>query len=227
MTLSDFLKCTVGKSVRLMDSEIDLSYYIPIDLSDSNLALESVDFETSKSFSSFINHFLKSHSKTIAYGGYMEKRLIYNRSIHFQNESLEQQRNIHLGLDLWCTEKTPVLAAFDGMVHSFKNNTAFGDYGPTLILEHHLQDFVFFTLYGHLSLDSIATLYTGQKIQAGAIVGRLGGPKVNGDYPPHLHFQIIEDLQGNFGDYPGVCNANEVEFYKDNCPDPNFILKLQ
>ena len=94
-------------------------------------------------------------------------------------------------------------------------------------MEHHLQDFVFFTLYGHLSLDSIATLYTGQKIQAGAIVGRLGGPKVNGDYPPHLHFQIIEDLQGNFGDYPGVSNANEVEFYKDNCPDPNFILKLQ
>lgn len=79
MSLSDFLKYTVGKSVRLMDSEIDLSSYIPIDLSDSNVALESVDFETSKSFSSFINHFLKAHSKTIAYGGYMEKRLIYNR----------------------------------------------------------------------------------------------------------------------------------------------------
>ena len=146
MTLSDFLKYTVGKSVRLMAPEIDFNSYIPIDLSDSNIALESIDFAASESFLSFINHFLKSHSKTIAYGGYMEKRLIYNRSIHFQNESLEKQRNIHLGLDLWCAEKTPVLAAFDGMVHSFKNNTAFGDYGPTLILEHHLQDFVFFTL---------------------------------------------------------------------------------
>ena len=25
--------------------------------------------------------------------------------------------------------------------------------------------------------------------------------EVNGDYPPHLHFQIINDLQGNFGDF--------------------------
>ena len=227
MSLSDFLKYTVGKSVILMATEIELNSYIPIDLSYSNIALESIDFKTSESFSSFINHFLKSHSKIIAYGGYMEKRLIYNRSIHFQNKSLEHQRNIHLGLDLWCAEKTPVLAAFDGIVHSFRNNIAFGDYGPTLILEHHLQDFVFFTLYGHLSLDSIEDFYIGQKIQSGTIVGRLGGSFVNGDYPPHLHFQIIEDLQGNFGDYPGVCNANEVDFYKDNCPDPNFILKLQ
>jgi murein DD-endopeptidase MepM/ murein hydrolase activator NlpD len=86
---------------------------------------------------------------------------------------------------------------------------------------------VFFTLYGHLSFDSIANLHIGQRIVARAIVGRLGGPEVNGDYPPHLHFQIIKDLQGNFGDYPGVCNANAVEFYKDTCPDPNFILKLQ
>ena len=227
MSLSDFLKYTVGKSVVLMATEIEFNSYIPIDLSYSNVALESIDLKTSESFSSFINDFLKSHSKIIAYGGYMEKRLIYNRSIHFQNESLEHQRNIHLGLDLWCAEKTPVLAAFDGIVHSFRNNNAFGDYGPTLILEHHLQDFIFFTLYGHLSLDSIKDLYIGQKIQSGTIVGRLGGPLVNGDYPPHLHFQIIEDLQGNFGDYPGVCNANEVDFYKDNCPDPNFILKLQ
>ena len=227
MSLSDFLKYTVGKSVILMATEIDFNSYIPIDLSYSNVALETIDLKTSESFSIFINHFLKSHSKIIAYGGYMEKRLIYNRSTHFQNESLEQQRNIHLGLDLWCAGKTPVLAAFDGIVHSFKNNITFGDYGPTLILEHHLQDFIFFTLYGHLSLGSIEDFYIGQKIQSGTIVGRLGGSFVNGDYPPHLHFQIIEDLQGNFGDYPGVCNANEVEFYKDNCPDPNFILKLQ
>ena len=51
--------------------------------------------------------------------------------------------------------------------------------------------------------------------------------EVNGDYPPHLHFQIINDLQGNFGDYLGVCSANELDFYKENCPDPNLILKLK
>ena len=133
MSLSDFLKYTVGKSVILMATEIEFSSYIPIDLSYSNVALESIDLKTSESFSSFINHFLKSHSKIIAYGGYMEKRLIYNRSIHFQNESLEHQRHIHLGLDLWCAEKTPVLAAFDGIVHRPNSQNFTVIHGPRKI----------------------------------------------------------------------------------------------
>ena len=50
--------------------------------------------------------------------------------------------------------------------------------------------------------------------------------KENGDYPPHLHFQIILDIENFYGDYPGVCSENDLKYYSQNCPDPNLVLKL-
>jgi len=49
---------------------------------------------------------------------------------------------------------------------------------------------------------------------------------INGDYAPHLHFQIIIDMEEKTGDYPGVCSENKLEFYKNNCPNPNLLLKI-
>jgi peptidoglycan LD-endopeptidase LytH len=47
---------------------------------------------------------------------------------------------------------------------------------------------------------------------------------VNGDWPPHLHFQLITDMMGNTGDFPGVCLPEEKQAYKVLCPDPIGIL---
>lgn len=216
-----------SKAVRLVFPELPSSDYIAIDLSDQNNALEKVNFNSSKSFSKYIDSYLKTHSKKVAFGGYLEQRQIYNRSSHFKGQTTKNQRNIHLGVDLWCAANTPVMAAFDGAIHSFKNNRALGDYGPTIILEHRLSGVQFFTLYGHLSLESIQNLAIGSNVKSGECIGFLGDRAINGDYPPHLHFQIIKDMQGHFGDYPGVCSLSELEFYKANCPDPNSILKLK
>ena len=49
----------------------------------------------------------------------------------------------------------PIHAALDGTIHSFQNNTALGDYGPTIILSHEIEGFKFHTLYGHLSEASL------------------------------------------------------------------------
>ena len=54
----------------------------------------------------------------------------------------------------------------------------------------------------------------------------LGDATINGDYAPHLHFQIIKDIAENTGDYPGVCSKNKRNYYLDNCPDPNLLLKI-
>ncbi|MGC6524644.1 MAG: peptidoglycan DD-metalloendopeptidase family protein [Flavobacteriaceae bacterium] len=212
---------------KVVASHIDFDKYISIDLSHQNAELKKIKLNSSESLSDYINNYLKIHSKKIAFGGYLEKREIYKRSSHFNTQNTENQRNIHLGIDLWCETNTAVLAALNGVIHSFKNNTAYGDYGPTIILEHCIDGITFYTLYGHLSLDSITNLRVGTKVKAAEVIGYLGTAEVNGDYPPHLHFQIINDLQGNFGDYPGVCNTNELDFYKENCPDPNLILKLK
>ena len=203
------------------------SDFVGLDLSQSNKALEAMDVSSSETLEHYINSHIKSNSAKIAYGGYLETRNIYQRSAYFNTATSENERNIHLGLDLWLAAGSPIYAPLDGVVHSFKNNTNHGDYGPTIILEHHIENRACYTLYGHLSMASIEHIKVGQVFKKGEAIATLGDAAVNGDYAPHLHFQIIKDLQGFVGDYPGVCSKMDLEFYKENCLDPKLLLRLE
>ena len=224
-TFSSFLSEISSDNIQVIDASIPKSEYVAINLSDSNTDLKTFDISSSKAWENYISTYLKQHNKKVAYGGYLEKRGIYNRSTYFNNQNTATERNIHLGLDLWISAGTPVLAAFYGEIHSFKDNTNFGDYGPTIILKHNIENIRFYTLYGHLNRESLMGLKVGDKVKQGETIAHLGKPEVNGDYAPHLHFQIIKDLQLSFGDYPGVSSLKDLEFYKMNCPDPNLVLK--
>ncbi len=209
----------------LVDPSISSNNYIPIDLSIHNSILQNINSSSSKDLDIYIWNHIKAHNAKIAYGGYLEKRNIYKRSNYFNN-NLNTERNIHIGLDLWIEAGTVIYAPFNGQVHSFKNNTNYGDYGPTLVLRHQIKKITFYTLYGHLSLNSLKDKKVGLKILKGQRIATLGTTEVNGDYPPHLHFQIIKDIQNYFGDYPGVCNTMHLKYYKKNCPNPNLVLHL-
>ena len=213
--------------IRVIAPSVDYSAYVPIDLSKDNKALENFDTSCSQSWMAYINQYLQDRNKSVAFGGYLETRSIYTRSTHFETKNALESRNIHLGIDLWCAAETPVLAAFDGVVHSFQNNTNHGDYGPTIVLKHCIKGVAFYTLYGHLSKSSIKTLHKNTQIVKEQIIGCLGGADVNGDYAPHLHFQIIKNIANYEGDYPGVSSKNDLDFYSTNCPDPNLVLKLK
>ncbi|RED27139.1 peptidase M23-like protein [Flavobacterium cutihirudinis] len=210
---------------KIIDSSIDFSRYVALDLSVTNQELVESNPENAIEFENFISNYLKQNNAEVAYGGYIEGRTLYKRSTIFKNESIPE-RNIHIGLDLWSKVGTPVLAALDGKVHSFKNNIGLGDYGPTIILEHEIENEKFYTLYGHLSLESIESLTVGKFFKKGEQIATLGNAAVNGDYAPHVHFQIIQNIEENWGDYPGVCNTNDLNFYIENCPDPNLLLKI-
>ena len=60
----------------------------------------------------------------------------------------------------------------------------------------------------------------------GETIGHFGAANENGNWPPHLHFQIILNMGNYNGDYPGVCKRSEREEYLQNCPDPDIILQL-
>jgi len=197
-----------------------------IDLSHVSEELKEIKIPSSVILQGKIEEYLAKRKKKVAFGGYDEQRNLYERSVIFNDDKAAVNRNIHIGLDLWCAAGTAVIAPLDGTVHSFNDNLGFGNYGPTIILEHIIDERTFYTLYGHLSRSSIKNLVFGQIVEAGDKIGILGSHKVNGDYAPHLHFQIIEDLQGFNGDYPGVVAAADLEFYLKNCPDPNLLLKI-
>ena len=211
----------------VIDTVYKADEYRFIDLSVDNIILKEVDTASAEDIEIYIDSYLQKTRGSVAYGGYLEKRSIYDRSIYFNNDDPQLRRNIHLGLDIWCPAGTAILAPIDGAIHSFKDNQNYGDYGPCVILEHTFEDLNFYTLYGHLARKSLQNLEVGAAVKAGETFAYLGASNENGDYAPHLHFQIIRDMQGNFGDYPGVSTLNNLAVYQENCLDPQALLKIK
>ncbi|HEY0091717.1 MAG TPA: peptidoglycan DD-metalloendopeptidase family protein [Flavobacterium sp.] len=197
--------------------------YCPLDLSVQNK--EAGTMETAEDLENYLDKYKKENSCRAPFGGYNERRNLYKNSSIFNNSD-EDERDIHIGVDIWMKAGTSVFAALEGKVHGFNYNAGKGNYGPTIIVEHRLENYNFLTLYGHLSMESIEEIEIGDSYKRGQKLGSLGSPSINGNYAPHLHFQLIKDMGDYFGDYPGVCNEKDLEFYLSNCPDPNLLLKL-
>ena len=220
---NSFLKL---KSTKVIDAIIDYKNYIPLNLNVSNTELAKIDIKSAAEFEIYIEDLFQKKEAKVAYGGYNEKRYLYNQNGHFNNQQAKE-RNIHIGLDLWIKAGTAVIAPLDGTIHSFKNNLGTGDYGPTIILKHELDGMFFHTLYGHLSTESLQDIKIGDLVKQGSTIATLGDATVNGGYSPHLHFQIIKNIANYYGDYPGVCSADDLNYYLENCPDPNLLLKIE
>ena len=165
----------------------------------------------------------------VGVGRYNEPRLLYAADA-FQQETneLPERRTVHLAIDLFLPAGAPIYAPLVGAVHSFANNANYQDYGPTIILQHTVADgaLVFYTLYGHLSEESLADLYPGKLIGKGEKIGAIGDYPINGDWPPHLHFQLITDLLGDCGGFNGVAAPGQRAIWLSLCPDPNLILQI-
>lgn len=209
-----------------------------LDLTKNNTSLTEFIFNDTEAFTAYIQQDLIKTNSRYLIGGYNERREMYKRSALFSFEKAHlrtadipfdnnyEPRRLHLGIDIWGPAGTKVYAPLGGMVHSFANNNNYGDYGATIILQHQIDMVPFHTLYGHLSVKDIATLREGQVITRGQPFAHFGAPAENGNWPPHLHFQIIEDMEFKEGDYPGVCKVSEAAKYLHNCPNPDLILNM-
>lgn len=223
-SFSDFINELTTGFTPVIGGEYKNEDYAYIDLSENNRDLLRLEVASSEAFSIFIGEFLKNRKAKAAYGGYNELRTLYNRSELFNNA--EANRNIHIGLDVWVPAFSDIISPLAGTIHSFRDNDNFGDYGPTIILEHSEKGRTFYTLYGHLSRNSLVHLNEGDEVKAGEKIAELGDFDENGDYAPHLHFQIMENMNGNTGDFPGVVKKEDLDNYLKNCPDPNLLLKI-
>lgn len=211
---------------------------LPLDFTEHNAELAQVDLADTDQFSAYVSQQLKSARATYGIGGYKENRVLYKRSNLFDTVAAEGRtaplvgvdpapgRSIHLGIDIWGPAGTEVFMPLGGMVHSFAYNSNFGDYGATIIMQHQLDTISFHTLYGHVSVGDLAQLSEGRYFTRGELIAHFGAPHENGNWPPHLHFQVIQDMDLKSGDYPGVCSLNETAHYFANCPNPDLILNM-
>ncbi|RFZ82800.1 peptidase M23 [Mucilaginibacter terrenus] len=228
MNATDKLAAALGKyqgSIgRVVDFNSATDKLLPLDLTAANSELTAELLADTKAFGRWIDQKLAAAEARYAIGGYMEHRTIYSRSAHFN--TADEPRRLHLGIDIWGNAGTPVYAPIDGVVHSFADNNNFGDYGPTIILQHNVNGLTLFSLYGHLSRKSLEGPYEGKAVKADEQIATLGADDENGQWPPHLHFQLMLDNGGMRGDYPGVGKYSQKEMYVQNIPDPRLLLRF-
>lgn len=200
---------------------------IRMDFTSANKKITDEILNEQSAFIQYINNKLSDAGARYGIGGYAELRDVYKFSHVFDAaQPGEEPRRLHLGTDIWGKPNTPVSAPLDAIVHSFAFNNRPGDYGATIILSHRAAGISFFTLYGHLSLSSLKNLQEGKRVEQGEIFAEFGIPAENGQWPPHLHFQLILDVGNRKGDYPGVCKYSEREQWLTNSPDPDILLQL-
>lgn len=194
-----------------------------LDLSLENPSIANADIQDNSALTAIIDQLITRDGAQYGIGGYDEKRGWYARGEQFSQG--EEVRSIHLGIDIWAPAETPIFSPFDAVVHSAQDNALYGDYGPTVILEHTLEGATFYTLFGHLSRESLQGKISGTRITKGEHIGAIGAPPINGDWPPHLHLQIITDMFDKIGDYPGVAAESQRDRFLTLCPNPNYILR--
>ena len=222
--LADYLKTyptAIGKVVDF-DDRLDRLYYF--DFTAANTAISPALVSDTTAFTQWVDEQLKAHRSRYGIGGYMEHRTLYASSALFDTDN--EPRRLHLGIDIWGPAGTPIYSPLPATIHSFNDNNNFGDYGGTIILTHQLSGLTLYSLYGHLSRKSLDRLKVGQTIEINQQIATLGDISENGHWPPHLHFQLMFDMQGCKGDYPGVGQYSKKAQYLENIPDPNLLLQF-
>ena len=171
---------------------------------------------------------MRERGALVGFGGYAEARMVYAAPAFADPAAAPgERRTVHLGIDLFAPAGTPVHAPLEGVVLGAHNNAVWLDYGPVIVLEHVTdRGDPFFTLYGHLSVESLEGMQPGRRIEKGERIATFGTPAVNGGWPPHLHFQLITDVLDLGTDFPGVARPSQRELWLSLCPDPARLLSI-
>jgi len=242
--IADWLRANQQSFAPVVAQDLRTEPLLVFDLSIGSFLVAALDDPSATAaFTERIFAAMKEAGVAVGVGRYNEARLLYSDPLFAQpSNELPTRRTVHIAMDLFQPAGAPIFAPLDGAVHSYGNNAGYQDYGPTIILQHVIPrqeagepaimandasgDLVFYTLYGHLSLEALEGLYPGKIIQKGEQFATMGDFPINGDWPPHLHFQIITDMLGMSCGFPGVATPSERALWLSLSPDPNLILQI-
>ncbi len=219
-----------GASAPVIGVDLRMAPVHVLDLSvgSTTISAQMLHSDRTDLFSAAIFGEMAEQGAAVGVGRYAEHRPFYTGpAFALSSSPTEERRTLHLGVDLFAPSGTPVQAPFAGVVHAVHDNEARRDYGPVVILRHQPDNGVaFYTLYGHLDAGCLTRLAVGQPIVAGEVFAEIGAPPANGDWPPHLHIQIIIDLLELDHDFPGVAAPSQAAVWTALSPDANLLLGI-
>ncbi len=200
---------------------LDLSVGSPL------LGADPAELETDR-LSTLVDDAMARAGASVGIGRWDEARPIYLGSAFTRGDhAIDEHRTIHLGLDVFVPAGVDLHTPLDGVVEALADNGPEKDYGPVVLLRHEPADAPrFWTLWGHLDPEVLERLAPGRTLKAGDRVARVGAPPRNGDWPPHLHLQLVVDPLELGHDVPGVAPARERSTWRAWCPDPSVLCGL-
>lgn len=165
----------------------------------------------------------------VGIGRWGEPRPIYSTpAFGGGDDPVAPRRTRHLGVDLFAPAGTPVRAPLAGEVAAAGWSSDRFDYGGWVLLRHRTDDGdPFATFYGHLARPVFTDLEIGRCINAGEVFATLGGRPENGDWPPHLHLQLLAAGEEPWGETPdGVADPDDFDACAVLYPNPAPLLNL-
>jgi 4-aminobutyrate aminotransferase-like enzyme/Ser/Thr protein kinase RdoA (MazF antagonist) len=160
--------------------------------------------------------------KGTAVGRYGEDRSIYDA------DTGSERRTLHHAIDVYAPAGTPVLAPLPGRIAMIGNDTSIDGFGGIIVLEHEPgTPHRFWTFYGHLAPASLADKDIGATVEQGDAIGVLGVPEENGNWPPHVHMQLMTALCFDRAEaIIGLSLRSQWDLWESIFPNPNGILGL-
>jgi len=161
-----------------------------------------------------------------AIGRYDELRpTLYQAELFTQGGA--ESRCVHMGIDIGGPVGAELFAWTDSVVYAQGALASEGDYGHSVVLESAVTcsgvELKLWSLYGHLSADSLSVHAVGERVGRGELIGRLGAAHENGGWPPHVHFQLSWLPPEGF-DLPGVTSRTDRQRGLWTFPDPRLAL---
>ncbi len=204
------------------------SMLLDLSVGSELLGADPADLETGP-LGSRIDEAMARARARVGIGRWNEARPIYlGPAFADGDHPIDDHRTIHLGVDFFVDASTSVHTPLDAVVEAVGDNRGYKDYGPVVLLRHEpVGAPVFWTLWGHLDAEVLSRLEVGDELAAGEVVARVGAPPRNGDWPAHLHLQMVLDPLGLGHDVPGVAPPRERSTWKAWFPDPSALCGLE
>ena len=225
----EWIRSQRGRFAPLLGSQAAMDAAVMVDLSVGSHLTAGDDLALdAQRLGARIDALLAEHGQRVGIGYYNEARMIYTE--HFFRRGpreTDDRRTVHLGVDVFAPAGTPVHAPLAGEVMLVDRRDVRQDYGPVVVLRHQPPGLTpFWTLYGHLSAESVAGLKAGDTVAAGQMFARMGTPAENVDWPPHVHLQLVIAPLADPSAAPGVAFPAEALAFSRLCPNPAALINL-
>jgi hypothetical protein len=191
------------------------------DMSTHSPLLRGIDVRDQKRFQRILEQRM-GPNRQWGFSPYLERR---DTLLGDCPQMVEEQRFVHLGLDVLVGLGTPLCAPLDAVVAQSGYEEGEGNYGGFVLLKHASQYFeTFYSFYGHLCRDGLPV--EGQAFSAGAAFAKVGDFHENGNWFYHTHLQVITQKGLEKGYLSkGYCSDSDLAGMNEWCPSPIPLFK--